>query len=139
MLEGVQRRATRLVPELRGLTYEERLRKLKLTSLEERRARGDMIETYKLITRKENINPDKFFKMARMRGDPEIHHGANIFKKRFMGERRKNYYSQRVVNPWNGLPKRVVEAKTISTFKKRYDKEAAFRRAARVNSIFVRR
>ena len=135
----MQRRTTRLVPELRGLTYEERLRKLKLTSLEERRARGDMIETYKLITRKENINPDKFFKMRDMRGDPEIHHGAIIFKKGFKGERRRNYYSQHVVDPWNGLPKRVVEAKTTSTFKKRYDKEAAFRRAARERSIYVSR
>ena len=139
LLEGVQRRATRLVPELKGLPYEERLRRLKLTSLEERRARGDMIETYKLIRRKENINPDKFFKMAEIRGDPEIHHGAKIFKKGFKGNRRKYYYTQRVVDPWNGLPKRVVEAKTTSTFKKRYDKEAAIRRRARERSIYQSR
>ena len=58
--------------------------------------------------------------MAGMMGDPEIHHGAIIFKKRFNGERRRHYYSQSVVDLWNGLLKRVVEAKSTFTFKKRY-------------------
>ncbi len=48
-LERVQRYATRLVPELRGMSYEDRLRELHLTSLEDRRARGDMITTYNII------------------------------------------------------------------------------------------
>ena len=52
LLEGVQRRATKLVPELRNMTYEKRLEKLGLTSLEDRRIRGDMIETYKIMTEK---------------------------------------------------------------------------------------
>ena len=62
LIEGVQRRATRLVPELSDLPYEERLKQLKLTTLEERRVRGDMIETYKIITRKERVNPEFFSK-----------------------------------------------------------------------------
>jgi len=65
LLEGVQRRATKLVPELRNLPYEDRLKKLKLTTLEQRRHRGDMIQTYKLLTRKENIDPEKLFIMNR--------------------------------------------------------------------------
>ena len=60
----VTRRATRLVPELRNLTFEKRLSALGLTTLEERRTRGNMIETYKLITNKEDINPNKFFQVS---------------------------------------------------------------------------
>ena len=42
-LEKVQRRATKLVPEIRDLPYAERLRVLKLPSLRYRRERGDML------------------------------------------------------------------------------------------------
>ena len=49
LLENVQHRATKLVPELRNLPYEERLRMLGLPSLFYRRARGDMIEVYKFL------------------------------------------------------------------------------------------
>jgi hypothetical protein len=35
---------------MKDLTYEERLRKLKLPSLRYRRLRGDMIETFKIVT-----------------------------------------------------------------------------------------
>ena len=64
ILEKIQRRATRMVPELRHLSYSDRLQRLKLTSLEDRRQRGDLIEAYKIISGKENVRCDKFFKMA---------------------------------------------------------------------------
>ena len=48
MLEKIQRRATKLIPELRDLTYEERLKECGLTTLETRRIRGDQIEVFKI-------------------------------------------------------------------------------------------
>ena len=45
-IENVQRRATKLVPKLKNLSYEERLKSLNLPSMYYRRARGDMIETF---------------------------------------------------------------------------------------------
>ena len=53
LLEKVQRRATKLEWELKDLSYGERL---KLFSLEERRLRGDLIQTFKLLTGKENVD-----------------------------------------------------------------------------------
>ena len=48
-VESVQRRATRILPELRGLAYEAPLRSLKLPTLTYRRLRGDVINVYKYI------------------------------------------------------------------------------------------
>ena len=47
-LKNVQRRATKFIPGLTDMTYENRLRKLKLPTLAYRRTRGDMIEAFKL-------------------------------------------------------------------------------------------
>jgi len=60
-LENVQRRATKMVFGLKKLSYEQRLRRLNLTTLEERRKRGDLIEMYKLLTQKENVDYMQFF------------------------------------------------------------------------------
>ena len=54
ILEKIQRRATKIVPELRHLSYSDRLRRLKFTSLKDTR-HGDLIEAYKTISEKENV------------------------------------------------------------------------------------
>ena len=54
MLEKIQRRATKLIPGLRDLTYEERLNECGLTTLETRRLRGDQIEVFKDDKTEEN-------------------------------------------------------------------------------------
>ena len=48
-VKNVQRRATKLVPRLKDLSYEERLRTLNLPTLAYKRSRGDLIETYKIL------------------------------------------------------------------------------------------
>ena len=49
LLERIQHRFTRFIPGCASLPYEERLRKLGLWSLEERRNRADLIEVYKIL------------------------------------------------------------------------------------------
>ena len=56
MLEKIQRRATKLIPGLRDLRYEERLKECGLTTLETRRLRGDQIEVFKILNGYENID-----------------------------------------------------------------------------------
>ena len=60
MLERKQRRATKMVPELRDLSYEERLKECGLTTLETRRLRGDQIEVFKILNGYENIDRNMF-------------------------------------------------------------------------------
>ena len=122
LLEGVQRRATKAVPGLRNMTYDERLKELGLLKLEDRRIRGDMIETYKIISGKEDINSGLFFEMAPMRGDPDTARNLKIYKKRVNSNKRKFAFSQRVVEKWNRLSNEEVNAAKMSGFKAIYDR-----------------
>jgi len=47
-IKRVQRKATKLINELKSLPYEQRLKKLNLRTMRYIRLRGDMIETYKI-------------------------------------------------------------------------------------------
>ena len=46
---------------LRGLSYEERLRRCNLTNLEIMRSRGDLVEMFKILTGREDLLPEHFF------------------------------------------------------------------------------
>ncbi|KAK8729364.1 hypothetical protein OTU49_008790, partial [Cherax quadricarinatus] len=118
-LEKVHRFATRLVPELRGMLYEERLREIGLTTLEDRRVRGDMITTYKILRGIDKVNRDRMFQ----RRDTETRgHNWKLKTQTSHRDVRKYFFSHRVVRKWNSLASEVVEAGTIHSFKKRYDK-----------------
>ena len=61
MMEAVQRRATRMVPNLKNLNYHERLKKLNLYSLAYRRRRGDLIQVFKLMHSIDNVDYSYLF------------------------------------------------------------------------------
>ena len=80
-IEGVQRRFTRLIPGMSGLSYEERLDRLGLYSLEFRRLRGDLIETYKILKGLDRLDAGRLFPMlgkSRTRG-PQFKDKGEIF------------------------------------------------------------
>ena len=56
-IEAVQRRATKLIPGFSNLEYSERLNKLNLTTLSCRKARGDVLETFKYLNGQYNTAP----------------------------------------------------------------------------------
>ena len=100
-LEKAQCRATKLVTSLVKLTYEQRLRHLRLHLLYCRRQRGDLIETFKILSGLENMEASNFFENGqpgRTRG-----HTMKIFKPRTRLLTRQRLFSIRVIDQWNGL------------------------------------
>ena len=115
LIEGVQRRATKLVQGIEHWKYDERLKFLGLTRLEKRRTRSDLIETYKIMNGKYDISRDLCFKLddGGRRG-----HDQKLFKRRFRLDVRKFTFSNRVVDNWNSLSACCVNSSSINVFKK---------------------
>ena len=61
----MQRRATKMIDECRGLKYEDRLKVTGLTTLEARRNRGDMIEAFKTIRGFNKVDFTTFFNFSK--------------------------------------------------------------------------
>ena len=117
-LEGVQRKATRMVKDLRDLSYAERLEKLCLQSVEYRLNRGDMIECWKLL----NGKYDSAFPWLIPDYDSNLRsNGRKLKKLRFESATKRKVFSTRVVEVWNKLPPSVVLAPSIDSFKSRLD------------------
>ncbi len=64
----LERAATRWVKGLRGLSYEERLRELKLLSLGKRRVRNDLVLTHKITFHQIDLEASKLLKFSRRPG-----------------------------------------------------------------------
>ena len=63
-IENIQRRATNLIPKLKHLPYDNRLKALKLPSLHHRRRRGDMIQIYNILNEIDRIDRNIFFEQS---------------------------------------------------------------------------
>ena len=61
MIENIQRRGTKLVPELININYTDRLKMLNLPTLKYRRKRGDLIQVFKILNGHYDINWEDFF------------------------------------------------------------------------------
>lgn len=119
IIENAQRRATRLVPELQGLSYEQRLCELNLPTLDYRRKRYDLIQAFRIIRNEDDIASSTFFKFSDndLRGHP-----YKLVKPRANKSIRLHTFSHRVVSAWNSLPAEIVCAKDTVSFKTKLDK-----------------
>jgi hypothetical protein len=108
------------VKGIKCIPYEQRLRRLSLTTLEYRWTRGDLNETNNVLTGKEDINELVFFERyigARyMQG-----HSHKLQAERSRLEISRHLFSIWVVKGWNSLPSDVVEMHSVDAFKNKLD------------------
>ena len=119
LIEGVQRRATRLVPICKDMSYEERLRFLGLPTLEFRRLFCDMVQVYKHIHYYDKSTlPNKLTTRTRPNRRHKYELTPNFGKDGFRGAQTNSFFYRSILY-WNRLPNHVVEAKTVKVFKER--------------------
>ena len=112
-IERVQMRVTKIVESVRGMPYEERLRKLKLPTMTYRRARGliMMMEVWKHINSYDTAVIPPTFQFTRSARYP-------LQLKRF----NSKFFYHLAPALWNDLPLAVRETECRNTFKNRLDK-----------------
>lgn len=116
----VQRDFTRYIVGMQELSYQERLQKLKLPSLEYRRYRGDMIEVYKIVHDK--YDPVVTKTLFSLNTTNTRSNSFKLNKPGFNTTRYKSFFTNRIINVWNSLSEDMVTATTLNIFKNKFDK-----------------
>jgi ribonuclease P/MRP protein subunit RPP40 len=114
LLEGVQRRATKMIDGMEKLSYRERLVNLGLITLATRRDRGALVEVYKILRGLDSLGDKQMFELdtGGRRG-----HSLKLKVKYSRLDVRKYSFANRVVKDWNGLDSRVVMSGSVNGFK----------------------
>ena len=114
LIEDVQRKFTKLLPGMFDVSYNERLIKLDLLTLEERRIHADLILLYKIIHKLVDIPFDKYFTYSpsTTRGHP-----YKLFVPFSRVNCHKYHFFNRIVNIWNCVPEDIVILTKLGEFK----------------------
>ena len=133
-LESIQRRATKLSPNIKKMSYDVRLKEFRLTSLEIRRERGILIQFYKIIN---SLDEVKWLKEIRCWKDDitgkstrNLRRDNRHFYREGTGRgarrEREEFFINRVIPIWNGLPSDVKNANSLDGFKAALDRLEKF-------------
>jgi len=116
-IEKIQMKATRYMCHSKNLSYDDRLHRLKLPTLNYRRIRGDMIELYKIITGKydSNCGLQLYLRSKSVHASLTRDNGKTVISTmHYRYDLRKYYFTNRVVPVWNSLPNEVVMADKVT-------------------------
>ena len=133
-LEKVQKRLIRSLSNVKGQTYEEKLEDAGLTTLKDRRKRGDLIEAFKSLNGFNNVDKLAWFSIAESeatrpntRLNTHVDGGTAqtrpcvLNRQRARMDIRNNCFRFRVQRSWNDLPDNVRQAQSTNAFKNAYD------------------
>ena len=134
MLENVQHRVTRIVARLKKEEYRVRLKEMRLTTLETRRKRGDLIQLYKVVNGHDHIKWKNDLEKIVL-GDKDgpaaknLRRGGTYFRREPANicTSRNEFFLNKVFPLWNKLPQTVREARTLNCFKAGLDNLKSFK------------
>ena len=103
-----------------------------MTTLTERRIRGDAIEAFKTLKGFNRVDKNKWFQIETQdtrptRRNTEITEEGEVRKENVLVEEaarletRRNFYNVRAAKTWNSIPDKVRNKTSINAFKTAYD------------------
>ena len=131
LLERVQRRATKIIPEIKHLSYTERLKVLNLPTLLYRRRRADVLQLYKILHGFDDFDLDNVCEICgkpvfqRSLGRERMNTRGHCYKLQThsCSTNRKLSFFGRVVPLWNKLKSQTVCCETVNDFKAKLAEE----------------
>lgn len=120
-LEKVQRRALRAIPGFRSLSYAERLEKMNLTTLQERRIRGDLIQVFKIQRGIDKVNWP-CLRQVEVKKRELRSHDHQLRREITSNSLRHNFLMNRVASVWNRLPSEAINSRDVNEFKGHIDR-----------------
>ena len=132
LLKKVQERLIQLLSDVQGENYEDKLRDAGLTTLRERRERGDMVEAFKTLRGINTVEADGWFKTVSEDARPtranaiigeegETRRELVLEVERSRLDVRKNSYTVRAAKAWNDVPEATKKQTNTNAFKNLYD------------------
>ena len=108
-----------MIQGMEDLSYKDRLRELGLFNLEKRRLWGDLIAAFQYLkgSYKER---DRLY--SRICFGRTMGNGFKLKEGRFRLDRRKKFFTVRVMKHQNRLPREAVDAPSLETFEVRQDR-----------------
>jgi len=123
IVKKVQRDFTRYIVGMKHLSYQERLQKLKLPSLEFRRLRGDMIEVYKIVHKiYDPLVTKDLVCLCESKYNLRTTNSLQLNKPSFNKKPYQMFFTNRTINMWNSLSEETVTASTLNSFKNKFDR-----------------
>ena len=104
-MEKIQRRATKMIPEIRNQSYDQQIQDLDLTSLVQRTLRGQLIEVLKYLNRFTTVSVRGLFDYDL--NDRTRNSGAKRIVKHFNTSDAQHFYPIKMTTTWNALPMKL--------------------------------
>ena len=124
-IEKVQQTFTKKLCQRSNISfssYQERLKILKLESLQSRRVKRDLVYMYKIIHKLVDVNFADFFEFSNFNGHCLRRHNLHLLRKKpAKTQVRNNFFSVRVIKMWNDLPADTVNSQSLAIFKRELD------------------
>ena len=105
-----------MVSGLEKVPYEERLKRLNLTTLKTRRIRGDLIEVFKIFKGLDDLPIEYLFQRRPLEKSQLRGHPFMLETPKARLDVRRNSFSHRIVTMWNSLLPSVVESESLNTY-----------------------